>query len=216
MGEVYRAQDTRLDRLVAVKVLHPEIARDFNSRQRLEREARAVSRLNLHTSACCTTSAANSSARTPTDLTSLWWSSWRGNPSVTCWLGGFYQPRRSVRHGLEIAAALEEAHGHGVAHGDLKPGNIMITRFGLKLLDFGLARQLAVTSVSDLSCAPTEPGSGIVAGTVPYMAPEMLRGAACDARSDVWALGNLASEVWWPRFSPVRTNCSAGYAKSAH
>jgi hypothetical protein len=100
-----------------------------------------------------------------------------------------------VRHGLEIAAALEEAHGHGVVHGDLKPGNIMVTKFGLKLLDFGLARQLAVASVTDLSRLPTEAGSGTAAGTLPYMAPEVLRGAPCDARGDLWSLGIVLHEI---------------------
>jgi non-specific serine/threonine protein kinase len=195
MGEVYRAQDTRLDRLVALKVLLSDIARDFDSRQRLEGEARAVSRLN-HPHICALYDIGRERFRPDADECDfLVMELVEGEPLSHVVARGPLPAVQVVRHGMEIVAALEEAHGHGVVHGDLKPGNIMITRFGLKLLDFGLARQLAPASVSDLSCAPTEPTSGIVAGTLPYMAPEVLRGAPCDRGSDLWALGIVLHEI---------------------
>jgi non-specific serine/threonine protein kinase len=196
MGEVYRAQDTRLDRLVALKVLRPDIARDIHSRQRLEREARAVSRLN-HPHICVLHDIGRERLQADADeFDFLVMELVEGEPLSHVLARGVLPPTQVVRHGMDIASALEEAHGHGVVHGDLKPANIMVTRFGLKLLDFGLARHLAVVApVADLSGVPTEPGSALVAGTLPYMAPELLRGAPCDARSDLWALGVVLHEM---------------------
>jgi non-specific serine/threonine protein kinase len=195
MGEVYRAQDTRLDRLVAIKVLRPDIARDFPSRQRLEREARAVSRLN-HPHICVLHDIGRERLRPDADeFDFLVMELLEGESLGHIVARGVLPAVQVVRHGLEIAAALEEAHDHGVVHGDLKPANIVVTKFGLKLLDFGLARQLAVSSVPTLSGAPTELEPDTVAGTLPYMAPELLRGAPCDARSDLWSLGIVLHEM---------------------
>jgi non-specific serine/threonine protein kinase len=195
MGEVYRAQDTRLDRLVALKVLRPDIARNTQSRQRLEREARAVSRLN-HPHICILHDVGRERLQPDAEeLDFLVMELVEGETLSHVLARGVIPPTHVVRQGLDIASALEEAHGHGVVHGDLKPGNIMVTRFGLKLLDFGLARQLAVAAVPDLSLVTTEPGSSLVAGTLPYMAPELLRGGSSDARSDLWALGVVLHEM---------------------
>jgi len=195
MGEVYRAQDTRLDRVVAIKVLRPDIARDVQSRQRFEREARAVSRLN-HPFICVLHDVGRERLRPDVDeFDFLVMELVEGEPLGQVVARGLLPAVQVVRHGLEIAAALEEAHAQGVVHGDLKPGNIMVTKFGLKLLDFGLARQVSVASVSELSAVATEPGSAIVAGTLPYMPPEVLRGALCDARGDLWALGIVLHEM---------------------
>jgi non-specific serine/threonine protein kinase len=195
MGEVYRAQDTRLDRVVALKVLRSDTARDIESRLRLEREARAVSRLN-HPHICVLHDIGREHSPANADeFDFLVMELVEGETLSHVLARGVLPPTQVVRHGMDIASALEEAHGHGVVHGDLKPGNIMVTRFGLKLLDFGLARQLAVAPVANLTGVPTEPGSAPVAGTLPYMAPELLRGAPCDARSDLWALGVVLHEM---------------------
>jgi non-specific serine/threonine protein kinase len=196
MGEVYRAQDTRLDRLVALKVLHPDIARDNRARQRLEREARAISRLN-HPHICVLYDVGSDRFQTDaSEVEFLVMELVDGETLSSVLARGLLPPTHVVRHGMDIASALEEAHGHAVVHGDLKPGNIMVTRFGLKLLDFGLSRQLAVAPVSDVSLMTTEAESAPpVAGTLPYMAPELLRGAPCDSRSDLWALGVVLHEM---------------------
>lgn len=119
-----------------------------------------------------------------------------GEPLGRVLARGPFPPAQVVRYGLEIAAALEDAHDHGVVDGDLKPGNIMTTRFGVKLLDFGLARQLAVVAVSDLTRTPVPlAGQETIAGTLPYMAPEVLRGSPSDTSSDLWALGIVLHEM---------------------
>ncbi|MGH9253268.1 MAG: protein kinase domain-containing protein [Vicinamibacterales bacterium] len=195
MGEVYRATDTRLDRVVAIKILRSEIARDLGSRERFEHEARAISCLN-HPH-ICTLHDVGRERVSPDgdDIDFLVMELVEGEPLGQLVARGPLPAAHVVRHGLDIAAALEEAHDHDVVHGDLKPGNIMVTRFGLKLLDFGLARQRAVVSVSEVTRMPTHAMSGVVAGTVPYMAPEVLRGAPADARSDLWAMGVVLHEM---------------------
>jgi len=189
MGEVYRARDTRLDRIVAIKVLRSEIARDDFWRQRFEVEARAISCLN-HPHICTLHDIGRerlhpSESADEDEVDFLVMELVDGEPLGRLLAKGPFPAAHVVRYGLEIAAALEDAHDHGVVHGDLKPGNIMVTRFGLKLLDFGLAKQLAVAPVSDLTRTRAPLAElGTVAGTLPYMAPEVLRGAAM---SGPWA-----------------------------
>ena len=196
MGEVYRAQDTRLDRRVAIKVLHADFARDTHARQRLEREARAISRLT-HPHICVLYDVGRD--RVPPDggeCDFLVMELVDGETLSSVLGRGSLPATHVVRHGMEIASALEQAHEHGVVHGDLKPGNMIVTRFGVKLLDFGLARQLAIAPVPDISLMTTEPvATPPVAGTLPYMAPELLRGAPCDSLSDLWALGVVLYEM---------------------
>jgi non-specific serine/threonine protein kinase len=200
MGEVYRARDTRLDRLVALKVLRSEIARDAFWRERFEGEARAISCLN-HPHICTLHDIGRErlhpSERADEDeVDFLVMELVDGDPLVRLLAKGPFPAAHVARYGLEIAAALEDAHDHGVVHGDLKPGNIMVTRFGLKLLDFGLAKQLAVAPVSDLTRTRAPLAElGAVAGTLPYMAPEVLRGEPADTRSDLWALGVVLHEM---------------------
>jgi non-specific serine/threonine protein kinase len=195
MGEVYRARDTRLGRHVALKVLRPDAARDSASRGRFESEARAISRLN-HPHICVLYDVGRERLGADgTECDFLVMELVDGEPLTSVLARGPLPAAHVVRNALEIAAALEDAHGHDVVHGDLKPGNVMATRFGLKLLDFGLARQLCLAAPTDASNAPTEVVSPLVAGTLPYMAPELLRGAPCDARSDLWALGVVAHEM---------------------
>ena len=200
MGEVYSARDTRLDRIVALKVLRSEIARDVFWRERFEQEARAISRLN-HPNICTLHDIGRerlhpSESADEDKIDFLVMELVDGDPLVRVLAKGPVPAAHVVRYGLEIAAALEEAHDHGVVHGDLKPGNIVVTRFGLKLLDFGLAKQLAVAPVSDLTRTRAPLAElGAVAGTLPYMAPEVLRGEEADTRSDVWALGVVLHEM---------------------
>ena len=195
MGEVYRARDTRLGRHVALKLLRSDAAADAASRARFEVEARVISRLN-HPHICVLYDIGRERLGPDGDECAfLVMELVDGEPLASVVTRGPLQAAHVVRHALEIVAALEEAHSHDVVHGDLKPGNIMVTKFGLKLLDFGLARQLSLVSVSDASGALTEAGSRVVAGTLPYMAPELLRGAPSDARSDLWALGVVVHEL---------------------
>src|SRR5688572_25325758 len=198
MGEVYKARDTRLDRIVAIKVLQPEVARDASSRERFEGEARAISRLN-HPHICTLYDIGRErlrlTEREEDEVDFLVMELVEGEPLGQLSARGPLVAAQVVRHGLEIAAALEAAHDQGVVHGDLKPANIIVTRFGLKLLDFGLARQLAVGSMADLTHAPTQDPPAAVAGTLPYMAPEVLRGGPFDTRSDLWALGVVLYEL---------------------
>jgi predicted ATPase len=196
MGEVYRARDTRLGRFVAIKVLRSDLARELGSRERFEAEARAVSRLN-HPHICTLHDIGRARAGSGGgEIDFLVMELVDGEPLGRALARGPFPPAQVVRHGLEIAAALEDAHDHGVVHGDLKPGNIMTTRFGVKLLDFGLARQLAVVAVSDLTRTPVPlAGQETIAGTLPYMAPEVLRGSPSDTSSDLWALGIVLHEM---------------------
>jgi serine/threonine protein kinase len=156
---------------VALKVLRSEIARDVFWRQRFETEARAISRLN-HPHICTLHDIGRERLRPPEsaaedEVDFLVMELVEGEPLVRLLAKGPMPAVHAVRHGLEIAAALEEAHDHGVVHGDLKPGNIIVTRFGLKLLDFGLARQLAVAPVSDLTRTRAPLAElGTIAGTL--------------------------------------------------
>ena len=196
MGEVYRATDTRLDRTVAIKVLPEHLATDPQRRERFEREAKAVSSLN-HPHIC-----------TLHDI---------GEQDGTHYLvmelveGDTLQQRlekgrlpldQALEYAIQIADALDKAHRQGVVHRDLKPGNIMITKSGTKLLDFGLAKLKGEAGeVSPLSQMPTQDPSapltaeGTIIGTLQYMAPEQLEGKEADARTDLFAFGAVVYEM---------------------
>ena len=198
MGEVYRARDTRLGRDVAVKVLPRELAADPERRLRLEREAQAISALS-HPHVCALFDVGSA------DLP--------GGPVeflVMELLEGETLARRLERGPLplpqaltlggQIAEALGAAHRRGIVHRDLKPGNVMLTRSGAKLLDFGLARlgesgAAALEAASALTDALPLTREGTVVGTWPYLAPEQLSGRPADARSDVFALGAVLYEM---------------------
>ena len=198
MGEVYRARDTRLGREVAVKVLPRELAADPERRLRLEREAQAISALS-HPHVCALFDVGSA------DLP--------GGPVeflVMELLEGETLARRLERGPLplpqaltlggQIAEALGAAHRRGIVHRDLKPGNVMLTRSGAKLLDFGLARlgesgAAALDLASALTDAHPLTREGTVVGTWPYLAPEQLSGRPADARSDVFALGAVLYEM---------------------
>jgi eukaryotic-like serine/threonine-protein kinase len=197
MGTVYRARDTRLDRAVAVKVLPVDWARRPESRQRFEREARAISALN-HPNVCTLHDVGQHDGRDYLVLELI-----EGETLASRLKRGPLPLDQAVRCGAEIAAALHKAHQLGIVHRDLKPGNVMLTRAGVKLLDFGLAKLRDLgTSVPDgppLTQTPTAEkpltSEGALLGTFPYMAPEQVEGRPADARSDIWALGALLYEM---------------------
>jgi serine/threonine protein kinase len=194
MGEVYKARDTRLGRDVAIKVLPSHLTEDPDVKCRFEREARAISQLTHRTSARSTTSARRAASSTVMELL-------EGQTSPTGWRRGRSRPIRVLKFGVEIADALDRAHRAGIVHRDLKPGNVMLTKSGVKLLDFGLAKVApSGEATSDLSSLPTQASrpltqKGTVMGTFQYMAPEQLEGKDADARSDIFAFGCVLYEM---------------------
>ena len=197
MGEVYRARDTRLDRTVAIKVLPAQLAGSPDLRQRLEREARAISALN-HPHICVLHDLGRQDGIDYLVMEYL-----EGETLAERLKRGALPLEQALRHGIEIAEALSVAHRQGIVHRDLKPGNVMITKSGTKLLDFGLAKLRPVRndppSGSALSALPTQDGplttEGSLVGTVPYMSPEQLEGKEPDARADIFALGAVLFEM---------------------
>jgi len=181
MGEVYRARDTRLDRNVAIKVLPPAFANDPDRLARFEREARVLASLNhpgiatiygLEELPGCKMLAMElvdgETLKSPLPLP------------------------EALRIAVQIAEALEAAHNKGVTHRDLKPANIMVTRSGIKLLDFGLAK-LDARSQDDETATQTQ--AGVVLGTACYMSPEQAEGRQVDARSDIFSFGAVLYEL---------------------
>jgi eukaryotic-like serine/threonine-protein kinase len=193
MGEVYRAKDTRLSRIVAVKVLPTHLSSNPDLRQRFEREARAVSSLN-HPNICTLHDIGHQDG-----IDFLVMEFLEGETLADRLSKGPLPLEQTLRYGMQIADALEKAHKQGIVHRDLKPGNIMLTKSGAKLLDFGLAK-FAIREASDaLSRVATEDGNltaeGTILGTVQYMAPEQLEGSGADARTDIFALGAVLYEM---------------------
>jgi len=194
MGEVYRARDTRLDRSVAVKVLPSHLTSDPARRARLEREAKAISSLN-HPHICTLYDVGHEQG---TDY--LVMELVEGETLAERLKKGALPLEQTLRTATEIADALDKAHREGVIHRDLKPGNVMLTKTGSKLMDFGLAkRALGAEAGENLSALPTEAppltGEGTLVGTMAYMAPEQLEGKEADARSDLWAFGCVLYEM---------------------
>ncbi len=194
MGEVYRAKDTRLDRSVAIKVLPEPLLQDPGRRQRLEREARAISSLS-HPNICALYDVGHQDGVDYLVMEYL-----EGETLAERLSKGPLPSDQVMRVALEIAGALDAAHRQGIVHRDLKPGNIMLTRTGAKLLDFGLAKAtLSVGMAGGLSAAPTHTTpltmEGAVVGTIPYMSPEQVEGKEVDARSDIFSLGSVLYEM---------------------
>jgi Tol biopolymer transport system component len=189
MGEVYRARDTRLERTVAIKVLPAHLANDPERRQRFEREARAISSLN-HPHICTIHDIGSQEGVDFIVLEYL-----EGESLEARLRKGPLPLAETLRLAAQVAGALDGAHRRGVVHRDLKPGNIMLTASGAKLLDFGLAKVAAPVSAG----APTETApltaAGAVFGTFQYMAPEQLEGKEADARTDVFAFGAVLYEM---------------------
>ncbi len=196
MGEVYQARDTRLDRTVALKVLPAAVASDPTLRARFEREAHAISALQ-HPHICTLYDVGEENGQAYLVMEHL-----SGETLAERLKKGPLPLPQTLEVAIQIAEALAAAHKHGIVHRDLKPGNVMLTKTGVKLLDFGLARlagQGERPVVEDLTAAPTESapltGRGTILGTLPYMAPEQLEGKPADARTDLWALGAIVYEM---------------------
>ncbi len=190
MGVVYRARDERLGRDVALKVLPASALADPDARTRLLGEARTASALN-HPHICTVHEVGEADGRIFIALELV-----DGQPLSAVIPPGGLPAETVVRLGTQIADALGHAHEHGVVHRDLKTANVMVTADGrAKILDFGLAThgptELSEVTRSQVSLA----GGGEIAGTLPFMAPEVLRGERADSRSDVWALGVVLYEM---------------------
>ena len=193
MGEVYRARDTRLERSVAIKVLPDHFSQNAELRQRFEREARAISSLN-HPNICTLYDIGHQDKTEYLVMEYL-----EGETLAARLTRGTLPLRETLKIGIEVADALDKAHRGGIVHRDLKPGNIMLTKGGAKLLDFGLAKsaQIPVTIASDALTSPANPATvpGMVMGTYQYMSPEQISGQEADARSDIFSLGAVLYEM---------------------
>jgi WD40 repeat protein/predicted Ser/Thr protein kinase len=197
MGEVYRARDTRLERDVAVKVLPAHLSSSEEMRQRFEREAKAISQLS-HPHICALYDVGSHEGTEYLVMEYL-----EGETLAERLVKGPLPLEQTLRFGVEIADALDKAHRQGIVHRDLKPGNVMLTKSGVKLLDFGLAKAIAPMGVqSGLTALPTVAGTaqnltqeGTILGTFQYMAPEQLEGKEADARSDIFAFGAVLYEM---------------------
>ncbi len=200
MGEVYRATDTRLGRDVAIKVLPTTFASDPKFRERFEREARAIASLQ-HPNICVLHDLGRHEG---TDFLVLEYL--EGETLDARLRKGPLASEQVLRYGAQIADALDKAHRQGITHRDLKPGNVMLTKSGVKLLDFGLAKptktRVAATALDAMTHTPTASleqapitSEGTLVGTFQYMAPEQLEGKEADARSDIFALGCLLYEM---------------------
>src|SRR5438093_2625728 len=185
MGEVWRGRDTRLERSVAIKILPAEFAQNAQFKLRFEREAKTISQLN-HPHICTLYDVGDNY---------LVMELLEGESLAEKLARGALPLDQVIRYGIEIAEALEKAHKAGVVHRDLKPGNIMITKAGAKLLDFGLAKPEPVAAADFSTEMRPLTAEGMIVGTLNYMAPEQLEGRSVDARSDIFALGAVLYEM---------------------
>jgi eukaryotic-like serine/threonine-protein kinase len=200
MGEVYRARDTRLDRTVAVKVLPSHLSENAEHKRRFEREARAISALS-HPHICSLHDVGHQDG-----IDYLVMEYVEGETLSERLVKGPLSTEQLFRYGIEMADALDKAHRQGIVHRDLKPGNVILTRSGVKLLDFGLAKVreldeapggLSVSLLATRTSADRSPltAKGTILGTFQYMAPEQLEGKEADARSDIFAFGAILYEM---------------------
>jgi serine/threonine protein kinase len=206
MGEVYRARDTRLGRDVAIKVLLAHLSSDPDLRQRMEREAKAISSLN-HPHICTLHDVGSQGG-----IDFLVMEHLEGETLADRLQRGALPLEEALTIARETAEALDKAHGRGIVHRDLKPANIMLTKNGPKLMDFGLAKPSPGVSSGSVA-SPLTPSTptmsvaaltasaspltqkGTVVGTFQYMAPEVLQGAEADARSDIFSFGCVLYEM---------------------
>ena len=192
MGEVYKARDTRLDRAVAIKVLPEKLAQNPEYRQRLEREARAVAALN-HPHICTLHDIGQQDG-----IDFLVFEYLEGETLAARLAKGPIPFEESLRYMVQVADALDKAHRKELTHRDLKPGNIMLTKAGAKLLDFGLAKTAARAPAGMTQLPTADAGltvSGAILGTLHYMSPEQLQGNPVDARSDIFSFGVVLYEM---------------------
>ena len=191
MGEVYRARDTRLDRIVAIKVLPAHTAINPEARARFEREAKIVSSLN-HPNICVLYDVGHQD-----NIDYIVMEYLEGETLEDRLKKGRLETAQALEIAGQIAGALEAAHRKGLVHRDLKPGNVSLTKEGAKLLDFGLAKLQAdaVTGMGDQTETTPVTGAGAIVGTLQYMSPEQLEGQEADARSDIFAFGATLYEM---------------------
>jgi serine/threonine protein kinase/Tol biopolymer transport system component len=197
MGEVYKAKDTRLERTVAVKVLPQHLSSAPEIRQRFEREAKTISQLS-HSNICALYDVGNADGTEYLVMELL-----EGETLSDRLAKGALPLEQTLRYGTQIADALDKAHRQGIVHRDLKPGNVMITKSGVKLLDFGLAKAMtAPAPTSGLTSLPTMMGTannltqeGTILGTFQYMSPEQLEGREADGRTDIFSFGCVLYEM---------------------
>lgn len=193
MGEVYRARDTRLQRSVAIKILPAQLSSDLVRRQRFEREAKTISNLN-HPHICVLHDVGSQDGMSYLVMECL-----EGETLAKRLEKGPLPLEQALKFGSQIADALDKAHRSGVVHRDLKPGNIMLTETGAKLLDFGLAKPaVTLTTTATLTVAtPSSPVTeqGTIVGTFQYMSPEQVEGKELDGRSDIFSLGAVLYEM---------------------
>ena len=203
MGEIYKARDTRLDRTVAIKRIQAALSADPEFKARFEREARTISALN-HPHICTLHDIGHEHG-----IDYLVFEFLEGETLAARLEKGPLPVEHALKIGREICDALDRAHRHGITHRDLKPGNVMLTRSGAKLLDFGLAKPSGAVSADApplprgadaslptamLANAPITT-RGTILGTFQYMSPEQIEGQDADARSDIWSLGCLLYEA---------------------
>jgi serine/threonine protein kinase len=198
MGEVYRARDTRLDRIVAIKILPAHLSDNVEAKHRFDREARAISSLN-HPNICTLYDVGHQNGIDYLVMELL-----EGETLADRLAKGPLPLEKVLKYAIEICQGLEQAHKTGVIHRDLKPGNVMLTKTGAKLMDFGLAKAspAGAPPVSSLTMTIPAPAAeqpltarGTLVGTFQYMSPEQLEGKEADARSDIFALGAVLYEM---------------------
>jgi Tol biopolymer transport system component len=211
MGEVYKAKDTRLERTVAVKVLPQHLSSSEEMRQRFEREAKTISQLS-HPHICALYDVGSHEGTEYLVMEYL-----EGDTLAGRLAKGALPLEQTFKSGIEIADALDKAHRQGIVHRDLKPGNVMLTKSGVKLLDFGLAKvfeqpldaagreqaaakqhpmaKLSQTAIPTVMGSPNLTQEGTILGTFQYMAPEQLEGKEADARTDIFAFGAVLYEM---------------------
>jgi eukaryotic-like serine/threonine-protein kinase len=185
MGEVWRGRDTRLDRSVAIKILPAEFAQNAQFKLRFEREAKAISQLN-HPHICTLYDVGDNY---------LVMELLEGESLADRLTKGSLPLEQVLRYGTQIADALDKAHRAGIVHRDLKPGNIMLTKSGAKLLDFGLAKTSAPVELQGETQHKPLTQEGTILGTFQYMAPEQLEGLEADARTDIFGFGAVLYEM---------------------
>ena len=193
MGEVYKAKDTRLDRIVAIKVLPAHVASDPDRKQRFEREAKTLAALS-HPNICPVFDVGQQDGVDFLVMEYL-----EGQTLAGRLEKGALPLDQALQNALQIADALDKAHRNGIVHRDLKPDNVMLTKSGVKLLDFGLAKLQPAGAVAGMSVAGTMTSpltaQGTILGTLHYMAPEQIEGKETDARSDIFSLGAIMYEM---------------------
>ena len=198
MGEVYKARDTRLDRTVAIKVLPAHVSSNPDLRARFEREARALS--GFQHPHICSLYDVGRQEDPGGSVDFLVMEYLEGDTLAARLERGALPTPELLRIAIAVADALDKAHRQGVVHRDLKPGNIILTKGGAKLLDFGLAKERrAAVAIDSMTAMPTQAqpltAQGTIVGTFQYMAPEQIEGAEADARADIFAFGTVLYEM---------------------